>query len=294
MADLVIKNGRVVTPSGVIMGGVAVKDGKIVKVGCDENLPEAGKVIDAKGNYVIPGLIDPHVHLGNDEFGVPFTRIRDDFISETRGAIYGGVTTCLSYWCQLVSYKEKIGQVIDWGNENSHINFGLHLAVQNNLHIEELQEYCRDLGATSFKHFYNCYKGKTGAQLGHSHCDPDMLYRSCEQLAAYGEPGVACVHCEEQDIIYYLEDKIKAEGGNDLAAYARSRPRFTELMQMYHAMEIANAAGAPLYIVHISLKEGVEATIEARKKGYKVYSETCPHYLTHPTRWKRRSATGAR
>lgn len=280
MVDLVIKNSLVVTAEGIMKGGVAVNGDKIVKVCCNENLPDAQKAIDANGNYVIPGLIDPHVHLGNDESGVPFTRLKDDFISETKGAAYGGVTSLLSYWCQLISYKEKFGQVLEWGKENSYINFGTHFAIQTNAQIEEIPDYC-DLGVTSFKHFYNCYKGKTGEQLGHSHCDPDMLYKSCEKLQEYGYPAIACAHCEEQDIIYYMEEKIRAEGGNDLAAYSQSRPRFTEMMQMLHAMEIAKAAGAPLYIVHISIAEGIDAVAEARRQGFKIYSETCPHYLTH-------------
>lgn len=280
MVDLVIKNGRVVAPSGIFNGGVAVEGKKIIKVCGDESLPDAKKTIDAKGNYIIPGFIDPHVHLGNDESGVPFTRIRDDFDTETKGAAYGGVTTCITYWCQLISYKEKIQQVIDWGNENSHINFGLHLAIQTDQHIDEIEDYIK-LGVTSFKHFYNCYKGKTGEQLGHSHADPDMLYRSCEKLQKYGEPGTACIHCEEQDVIYYLEEKIMAEGKNTLLNHTESRPEFTERMQMLQSMEIAKATGAPLYIVHCSIGSGMEDTQKAREDGFNIYTETCPHYLTH-------------
>ena len=280
MVDIIIKNGLVVTPAGVFVGGVAVKGKKIVKVSGDENLPQGKKEIDAGGSYIIPGFIDPHVHLGNDEAGVPFTRIRDDFVTETRGAVYGGVTTCLSYWCQLISYKEKIDQYIEWGTANSHINFGLHLAIQTDRHIEEIEDYTK-LGVTSFKHFYNCYKGKTGQQLGHSHADPDMLYRVCEKLHRYGEPGIACIHCEEQDIIYYLEDKVMGEGKNDLKSYTDSRPEFTERMQMLHAMEIARATRAPLYIVHVSIGSGMEDSRKIRDAGYPIYTETCPHYLTH-------------
>ena len=279
MVDIIVKNGLVVTPTGVIKGGVAVKGDKIVKVGCDENLPEATKVIDAKGGYVIPGLIDPHVHLANDETPVPQTRWHDDFITETRGAAYGGVTTLLTYLCQLGDYDEKFEEVKKEGNENSYINFGFHFAIQNDDHIRDIKKYC-DMGVSSFKHFYNCYKGETGIQLGHRHCSPDMLWRSCEQIAEYGYPAIANTHCEEQDIIYYLEKKVKAEGGDDLAAYTRSRPAALETMQMLHAMEIAKATGAPLYVVHVTVKEGVDAVQAARAQGFNIYAETCPSYLT--------------
>ncbi|MGI6766931.1 MAG: dihydroorotase [Lentihominibacter sp.] len=280
MADLVIKNGLVVTPSGVIKGGVAVTGKKIVKVCSDENLPEATKKIDAKGGYVIPGFIDPHVHLGNDKQPVPFERVRDDFVTETKGAIYGGVTSFITYWCQLGSYKDNFQQFVDWGNKHSHINFGLHFAIQNEDHIDEIEDYF-NMGVTSFKHFYNAYKGKTGIELGHRHTDPVMMYKTMLKLKEYGTPAVACTHCEEQDIIYYIEEQIQKTGAKDLKSYSASRPPFTEMMQMLHAMEIAKGTGAPLYIVHISIADGMEATRRAREEGYTIYAETCPHYLTH-------------
>lgn len=281
MASLVINNGRVVTPEGVIYGGVAVEDGIITHVGSDSSLPQGKRVIDAQGHFVIPGLIDPHVHMGAGFLGTAEERLTTQFAQETDGAIHGGVTTLGHFLSATMGTPllPSLDMTIRVGEQRSYIDFFCHACVVDDGHLAEQPELCRR-GVTSFKHFFNAYKGREGMGK-YAPCDEGMLFRSFEFLAKYGYPAVGMVHCEEMDIIYVLLDRLQAAGRNDCKAWTEGRPAFVEYMRMVHAFEIAKATGATLYCVHISCAEGVDLVAEVRRQGYRFYGETCPAYLTH-------------
>jgi dihydropyrimidinase len=281
MVKTAIKNGRVVTPTGLIFGGVAIDDGKIVYVGGDYSLPQAKRVIDAEENFIIPGLIDPHVHLGGAP-GVPFEEeLARQFPLETEGALRG--VTTLGHMIMStpeVSNFRFLDPLIKMGHELSYVDFFSHGVVTSELHLSEQPELWRR-GVTSFKHFWNAYKGADGQGIL-SHTDESIAYRSLLFVSGQGYPGVAMFHCEEIDPIYILSEKLQQEGRNDLKAWAEARPPWAEEKRIYDAIQMAkNAGNPPVYIVHISSAEGVELVAQARRDGYPVWGETNPAFLTH-------------
>lgn len=281
MVDLVIKNGRVITPEGVIYGGVGVEGSTIVCVSSDSTLPKASRTLDAEGHFVIPGLIDPHVHMAGGTWPTLAEGLQAQFTRETEGAIHGGVTTVGHFLSATIGTNllPSLETVIDIGEKLSYIDFFCHACIVDEGHIAEQPELC-NRGVTSFKHFFNAYKGAEG--MGKfAPCDEGMLYRSFEFLAKWGYPALGMCHCEEMDIVFLLMDLMKKEGRNDLLAWTEARPNFIEAMRIAHALEIAKATKCPFYVVHISTAEGVEIVAQARRQGYPVWGETCPHYLTH-------------
>jgi len=274
-ADCVIKNGIIVTPQGMIIGGIAVKGTQIIAVGSDELLPDASRFIDAKGGYVLPGLIDIHYHLGA---GGPLERIASDFKTETPGAALNGVTTVSSMLASLDSYIPLASKVMEWGKGKSYVNYALHCAIETASHFDELQQLC-DMGMCRFKMFYTAYKGEEGRKIGQLGCDDGMVYRACEFFADYGFPAMATLHCEEQDIMDLLQPRYQKKR-MDLAAWTEARPDFIEAMSLDSAAWIAKATGAPVHIAHLSTREAVEELARWQKVGVRIYGETTPTYLT--------------
>lgn len=274
-ADCVIKNGLVVTPQGTLVGGVGVQGTKIVAIGADDALPDARRTVDAKGGYIIPGLIDIHYHLGA---GGPIARIEEDFKTETPGAALNGVTTVCSMLATLDSYVPVANQVIKWGNATSSVNFALHCAIQVDRHFEELRQLC-DMGMSRFKMFYTAYKGEEGRKIGQLGCDDGMVYRACEFFADYGFPAMGTLHCEEQEIMDLLQPRYENKR-MDLAAWTEARPDFIEAMSLDSAAWIAKHTGATIHIAHMSTKEAVEELARWQRAGVKIYGETTPTYLT--------------
>jgi len=150
-------------------------------------------------------------------------------------------------------------------------------------HVDEIPNLANALGCWSFKHFFNANKSRypTDTLAQHPGVEIPLLFRSLEIIAGLGPPAIGMVHCEDQDIIWLLEDRLKAAGRNDLRAWAEARPGWIEALRMRIAYDIARAVGAPLYCVHVAAAEGVDILAEARRAGYPFWAETCPHYLTH-------------
>jgi len=284
MVDLVIKNGQVITPSGMIYGGVAVLGDKITHVGSDKSLPPGKRVIDAEMNFVTPGLIDPHVHMGSEEDISLEDGLQGFLTQETEGALHGGITTFGHFvGGKGVALVPALETTISVGEMNSLIDFMCHAFVMDENHLEEQPQLYRR-GVTSFKHFFHAHKpGKDQKAIDwlSGSIDAGMLFRSLEFIAKCGYPCIGLVHCEEADITSVLEDRLREAGMNDLGAWTESHPSFTELMRIVHAFEIAKAVGANLYIVHISSAEGVNFVSQRRREGYPIWGETAPHYLTH-------------
>jgi dihydropyrimidinase/dihydroorotase len=299
MVDLIIKNGRIVTPSGVIHSGIAVAAGKITHIGSDTSLPQGKRVIDAKEQFVIPGFIDPHVHLSSrfhearalkraniptEEYGTLEEGLRAVYDVETDGALHGGVTT-------MGVFAGSAGQPIipefettrSVGEDLSYIDFFFHAIVSDENQLAEHPELARR-GVTSFKHMFNAYLPRPIEQQSKGYLAPsnaELLFRSLEFVAKHGYPAIGMVHCEDIDIICVLEERLKETGRSDLAVWTEARPNFVEYMRIVYAFEIAKAVRAPLYIVHITTAEGVEFVAQKRKEGYPIWGETGPQWLTH-------------
>ena len=283
MVELVIRNGTVVTSRGRFHGGVAIEGERIVAVGADESLPRGHRVIDAGERYVIPGLIDAHVHMASEEDPSIAEGLAANMPRETDGALHGGVTT----FGHFVGMRNEpllpnVRATIEHGDRWSHVDYFLHAIVSTETHFDE-QPALWAQGVTSFKHFFNAYRARPGEELSWlgGPSDAGMLARSLEFCAARGAPGIVIVHCEDIDLIIHREATVKAAGRRDLGAWSDARPNAAESTRVAMAIELARLAGAPLYVAHLSTAEAADLVAAARARGEAVWAEVTPHHLTH-------------
>ncbi len=267
--DLIIKNGKIVTATDTYVADVAVRDGKIVMIGKDIQA-EGADVVDASGKYLLPGAIDAHTHLQ-----MPFggTTSADSYEAGTRAAACGGVTTVFDFVIQrkgqgLVEAVEGRRQLCD---PQACVDYAFHTAITD-LTPAVLEEFgaSADYGVPSFKLFM-VYK-KEGLMV-----DDGVLAAALEKSKETGT--LVAVHAENPDLIDRRIEKLLAEGKTSAWYHYESRPEFVEAEADKRAIHWAKAFNAPLYIVHLANKEGLDEVTKARDEGYEIYAETCPHYL---------------
>lgn len=280
MADLVLKNGRVVTPTAVIRGGVVVAGGKVVSAGPDASLGKGHQEIDLQGKVVFPGLFDPHVHLGmGDTIGEE--RMRSDFETETKDAALGGVTT-FSTTSLMGSgpLVEQFERSRNCGQGRSYIDYHINTSVMTREHCFEIpQVFAR--GGASYKFFWG-YKGiqAQGFGLSEAGFTPDLFYLACRSLAQCGPPALAAIHAEDPWIRELLAEEIRRQGRKDLlTAWAEHSPDYAESIQLYAAAMIAHPWGVPLYPVHVSAAHTVDTIQGLLRQGVRVIGETVGGFL---------------
>ena len=280
MYDLLIKNGLVFMPDCRFdKVNLAIKDGKIVAVVQDE--PQAAKVIDAKGRHVVPGAIDPHVHLG---FSNPYA---EDFRTETRSAAIGGITTIFNYYRNRRDYYETIPPLIKEAESTSMIDFGFNLGIITREHFDKFPQYRKDLGVKNFKLYtiYSRIVDSFFAYDGVKDCESLQLdtgdFMAIFERAA--EQNVDCVfniHAENVDMIREATRKIKDVPNKGLDWFAQSRPDIAETQEVISLFYLARHFGVNAYIVHTSAGTTIKA-IEDNPylQGDNLMIETCPQYL---------------
>jgi dihydroorotase-like cyclic amidohydrolase len=270
-ADLVIRNARVVTHAGEFHGGVAARDGRIVAVGADDALPDGQRVIDADGLTLMPGVIDPHCHLG---VNYPYD---EDMRDQTAAAASGGLTTVLLYIRNkeesYIPFYEERRSV---GEKNVHIDFGFHFGIQREEHIHEIPRIAAETGVQSFKLYFGYEEVNP---IGIVPATDGWVYAAM-RAAAKLPKGVVSVHCENTGIATWLKEELKATGRQDLGAYTESRPAFCEVETVQRMIFLAELTGCPLYIVHTTAAGAPQLAELARARGVDVTIETCMHYLT--------------
>ena len=281
MVDLVIKNGLVVTPQGVISGGVAVDGERIVAVGADAALPEAKEVVDAQGLIVFPGIIDPHHHMG---LGPPrdWDKFQRDMADESVACVVGGVTTIVTTMGGGIPLGDDVFSILDRDKEvasqNSLVDFKFTVAVFTDAIVDLIPTLVKEHGVTSFK-FPLVYTGPEGKHFGITWFDFGTVYKGFEKIAEVGAPALPMIHAEESAVIEVLKERLKGEGRTDLRAWSESRPNVTETMHVFVCGLMAMHLNCPLYVVHVSAKESVDAIQYLKGKGIRIYGETTPHYL---------------
>jgi len=270
-ADLVIRGARVVTHSGEFEGGVASSGGRIVAVGADESLPQGHREIDAGGRALLPGVIDPHCHLG---VNYPYD---EDMRTETAQAARGGITTILLYIrTKEPSYIPFYRERSRIGEENAHVDFGFHFGIQREEHVHEIPQIVEETGVRSFKLYFGY---EPDNPIGIVPATDGWVYATM-RTAAQIPGGVVSVHCENTGIATWLKEELKATGRQDLAAYSESRPPFCEVETVGRMIFLAELTGCPLYVVHTTAGASPVVAEAARARGIDVTIETCPHYLT--------------
>ena len=262
MVDTVIRNGRVVTADGIRHADVAISDGKIARVGVD--LDQAGGTeIDATGLLVLPGIIDAHTH----------PVYLDDLASLPISGAHGGVTTVIHYAYAKPGegLMETIHRFREEAESVSVLDFGLHGGLFDPASQSHEIPQAHDAGVTSHKVFM------TYAKLGWM-TDDYQLMRTLDILGQTG--GLGMVHAENGLATDYLEDKTNEAGDDPLDVFVATRPAILEAEAINRAIAMAQVAGCPLYIPHMTARLGTEAVARTRSAGVRVYAETCPQYLT--------------
>jgi len=267
--DTVIKNGTVVTATDTYKSDVGITGGRIAAIADSLPAENAGKVIDATGCLVMPGGIDVHTHLD-----MPFggTVSADDFETGTIAAAHGGTTTLIDF---AIQYKgQTLKQAWDtWmkkADGKAATDYGFHCIITDlpDARVEEMKDLVRE-GVSSFKLFM--------AYPGVLMLDDASIFRA--MTAAGQSGGLICMHAENGGVIDVIVKRALAEGKTAPKYHALTRPTTAEAEATGRAIAMAEMAGAPVYIVHLSCNEALEKVREARDRGLPAYAETCPQYL---------------
>jgi len=269
--DLLLRDGLLVIPDvGTMRGSLGVHDGRIAALlAPDADMP-AERVVDCRDRWIMPGVIDPHVHFG---FGSPET----DFTTESRSAAIGGVTSALSFY-RTADFRTAFDAYRERAAAQSCIDFGLHFGITSHLHVETLAECSRRFGVTSYK-LYLMYKGAAGLAQGFTEIDDALLFAAAKATAAI-EGAVLGIHCENVEVIPYLREPLRIAGRDDLHAWNQQSPDFLEAENVHRACYFASKVGCPINIVHLSSQEALnEVRRHRRTSPAPIHVETCPHYL---------------
>ena len=262
----VIKGGTVVTADLSYEADVLVEDGRIAAIGPDL---KGDTVLDASGCLVMPGGIDPHTHLEMPFMGTYST---DDFDSGTRAALAGGTTMVVDF--ALPSPGQSLLDALKmWDNKSgrAHCDYSFHMAVTwwSEQVFDEMKAVT-ERGINTFKHFM-AYKGALMV-------NDDELFASFRRCAELG--AIPLVHAENGDVVAELQARLLAEGNTGPEAHAYSRPAQVEGEATNRAIMIADMAGVPLYVVHVSCEDAHEAIRRAKMLGKRVWGEPLIQHLT--------------
>lgn len=283
-ASYVLRGGHAVLPGeGLTLCDIAIVAGKIAAIMAPDTQFDA-ETIDVTGLVIMPGLIDPHLHLGHGK-DISRPRVAQDADGETAAAAAGGVTCFIPYLMATEPYEQVFEDVKNVTEAGARIDFSYHFVISTEDQLKQVQHYIERDGVPSFKIFMN-NRGGEGARLGLPDIDDGFLYRLAEAATEYG--GMVCPHPETIELAWVLRDRLKAadpDGKGGLRTWNESRPPFVEADAVQRAAYIAWKAGAPLYVVHTSSAEALDAGLRLRDEGAEVYFETCPHYLTHDVDW---------
>jgi dihydropyrimidinase len=262
-----IMNGTVVTATKTLKADVLVDGEQVSAVALSLDL-QADNVIDAGGRYVMPGGVDPHTHM-DLPFGGSFCA--DDFSTGTRAAAFGGTTTIVDFALQ--GTGEGLREGLDlWHRkaEKAHTDYGFHMIVKevNDRTLREMDELVGE-GVTSFKLFM--------AYPGVFMVDDASIFRAMQRAADSG--ALIMMHAENGGPIDVLVKQYLAEGKTDPINHGLTRPASMEGEAVHRVFKLAELAGTPAYIVHLSSRDALNAVREARDRGLPAFAETCPQYL---------------
>ena len=267
--SIIIRGGTVVNASGESRADVLIGDGKIVDVGLDLAAPSGAREIDAGGAYVIPGGIDPHTHMELPFMG---TVASEDFFTGTSAAAAGGTTMCIDFVIP-APQENLIDAWKKWRgwSEKAATDHSFHVAItwwDESVH-RDMEVLTKDYGVNSFKHFM-AYKGAIM-------CDDEVLVNSFSRARELG--ALATVHAENGELVYRLQKEIYDKGIRGPEGHPLSRPPEVEGEAANRAIRIAEVLGVPLYLVHTSCIDALEAVTRAKLEGQRVFAEVLAQHL---------------
>jgi len=265
-ADLVIKNGWVVTPEETFKGGVAIQDGKFVAIGTDDVLPDGDQTIDVKGKRILPGLIDGHVH-----FREPGLGYKEDFLTGSTAAVCGGITMVMDMPNVVppTADAEKVREKIKLAEGRFLTDFGFFgVIVQTN--TDQILPMA-EAGVLGYKIFF-------GETIGNLPFPDDGMCLEAFSFITQSKLPLG-IHAENRQIMSYYTNKLKAEGKNDPVYWEASRPDICEAESVHHAMFFAETFDSKLHVYHMSSMQAARMVRDAKARGLRVTAETGPHYL---------------
>ncbi len=263
-AEVIIRDAVIVTAAGRSEGDIRVRDGAIAEIGPNLAGSAGAQEIDASGLLVFPGGVDPHVHIGRE----------DDYTSGSAAALAGGVTTISNFAFPQSgeSLAEALARLSELVRAQTIADVMLHAGINRPNDQQSEVTSLPELGQTSVKVFMNRppFDQNTRSYLA--------------TLDAAGEAGVlTMIHCEDDAILARAAERLMQEGRGSLRYFPDSRPVLGEVIATRRAVAMAEATGAPIYIVHLSSEGALRVAEEAQARGLPVYVETRPIYL-HLTR----------
>jgi dihydropyrimidinase len=266
---VLIKGGTVVTAEQSWRADVLCQDGAISAIGKDLDAPRGAQIVDAGGQYVMPGGIDPHTHMQLPFMG---TVASDDFETGTAAGLAGGTTMIIDFVIPnpQQSVMDAYQQWRNWA-EKSVADYSFHVAITwwDDSVAADMEALVRKHGVNSFKHFM-AYKGAIMA-------DDEILVNSFSKAIELG--AIVTCHAENGELVYRLQQKIFDMGITGPEGHPLSRPPEVEGEAANRAIRIAEVLGVPIYLVHNSCRQSLEAITRARNEGQRVYGEVLAGHL---------------
>ena len=269
MSAVLIRGGTVVNADRAFRADVLCQDGRIVAVAEGLSAPAGATVVDAGGQYVMPGGIDPHTHMQLPFMG---TVTMDDFFTGTAAGLAGGTTSIIDFVIPdpqeniLDAYKKWRGWAEKAASDNS-----FHVAITwwSEQVRQDMGTLVNDEGVNSFKHFM-AYKNAIM-------CDDETLVNSFKRALELG--AMPTVHAENGELVYLLQKTVSEMGIKGPEGHPLSRPPMVEAEAANRAIAIADVLNVPIYVVHVSCVESAEAIARARARGQRVYGEVLAGHL---------------
>lgn len=265
---LIFKNGRLVTEEGEYPSDLAVENGKIVDVSESIEPSPDDCVVDAADLYILPGLIDPHLHIQLD---TGIYKTPDDWKVGTESAALGGITTVIDFATQFpgLNYTSALEARLNEIEGRAVVDYGLHMMITDQ-HAAGKMSTLKELGVGSVK-VYTTYR-------------PNYFQDDAQLLSIMKEAAendlLVLVHAENDAMVTSATEAFVKDGKTSLANHGRARPEFAEVEAARRVLFLAREAGCRIYIVHNSSPRTVDEVVLAQEEGLKAYSETCPQYLT--------------
>jgi dihydroorotase len=263
--DMVLHNAKIYTRGRIVEAGLAIDDGKILKIAKETNLPSASTKTNLKGHTTLPGLIDPHVHLRNQQLAY-----KEDFFSGTAAAAAGGVTLTIDMpnnkpvTMDSFSLRERM----KLAERRAVVNVAFYSAFPQKL--EEVPSIVKE-GATAFKLYMS-------EKIGGLDVDDDKLLLQAFNKVAKMRVPVA-VHAEDRKILETKKREMEKTGRKDVETYAKSRPPEAEARAIRRIVQLAKKTGVQIHFCHVSSAVGLNAFLTAKKDGPPVTCEVTPHHL---------------
>ncbi|ATW24839.1 dihydropyrimidinase [Candidatus Formimonas warabiya] len=266
---IVLSGGTIVTAADYYQADLRMEGEQITAIGHGIR-QGSDQVLTVEGCFLFPGGIDPHTHF---DLPVGQTVTADDFASGTKAALLGGTTTIIDFATQFKGETLALA-LANWhakAGGKSYTDYGFHMAITewNDRIAREMDRLVQEEGVSSFK-FYLAYKNLLQVDDG---VLLEALGRSKENGA------LICLHCENGDLVQRLVKDALAQGNRAPFHHALTRPSVAEREATARAISLAEAAQAPLYIVHLTCREALQGVVDAKVRGVEVFGETCPQYL---------------